>query len=285
MTKSPTHLALTALLLAGSTTACDAEAPGAAPIDYRAVGHVDLDAVKGAPWMKDALKDGKLEVDGQLGPCADVIQQTQALSFGANEDAFEVYLEGSFDAAQANACIDHLDAHVATRPPRGDHPKPEATLMAEGVLVVFGGDLTPSRDRLDGLLAADPSGGQALWIAANMKGKEQPIESVVAWADPSKGLSAHAELRFVDEAKAAETYGKATLGLTALSLSDEVGDLASAVSLGSSGKSLSADLSLSPKQMKTLVAKGKERHQAHARFHAGHPPHGESGVEIRFESE
>lgn len=291
MSTSRPFLALTALLLAGSA-GCDAEAPGGGgPIDYRAVGHVDIDAVKTAPWMKGALKDGKLEVHGELGACEDVVQKAKTVTFGAKEDAFEVYIGGSFGADEANACADFIDAKVAAEAGRLDgKPKPEATLLAEGVFVVFGGGLTPSRDRLEDLMDADPSSGQPMWVTANMTGKGKPVERFEAWADPTKGMKAHAEVVFADEAKASEIYGQAVLGLTAMRMSDEVGELASAVDLDSSGKSMTAEVSLSTAQMKTLVAKSQARHEAHADFHARHHGgkggHGKkgSGVEIRIET-
>ncbi len=289
-TTIPRPLMALSLLVAGSLVGCDAEAPAARSVDYRAVGHVQLSAVTRAPWIASAKKDDMLQLDAALGPCADLVRTADALTFGAKEDAFEVYVEGSFDSAAANACADHIDAEVAAgRVPRRDgRPKPEATLLADGLFVVFGGDLTPSRDRLDALSAASPSPGQPMWVTVDMRDKGHPVEHVEAWADPSKGLSAHAQVTFADEQKAAEIYGKATLGLTALTLSDEVGDLASAVDLSSSGKSMTAKVQLSAAQMKTLVAKGKARHEAHAKF--GHHPHGpghgdhEPGIRIEFKT-
>ena len=65
MTTPRPSAALCALLLATAAAGCDAEDP-AARVDYRAIGHVDIGALTSAPWMKDALKDGKLEVDGKL---------------------------------------------------------------------------------------------------------------------------------------------------------------------------------------------------------------------------
>lgn len=289
MTTTRTLTALTSLLLAGSLTGCDAEGPEAAALDYRAVGHVSLSTLMAAPWVADAMKDGQVKIDAKLGPCADLLRATDAITFGADEDAFEAYVEGSFDAATANACSDHIDATIASRAPRPDskRPKPETTLLADGVFVVFGGDLTPSGDRLAGLQTADPSGGQPMWITADMTGKGKPVDRVQAWANPAKGLKAHAEVVFAEEAKAAEVYGKATLGLAAMSLSDEVGELASAVDLDSSGATMTAEVSLSPAQMKTLAARGKARRQAHhaelrARVEAGES--GESGIQIHFGS-
>ncbi|MEX1362933.1 MAG: hypothetical protein AB1Z98_07395 [Nannocystaceae bacterium] len=275
MTNPRPLLSLTALLLAGSLAGCDAEAPGGA-VDYRAIGHADLTSLTSAPWLASSLKDGNLAIAGDdLGDCADVLQAARTVTFGASDDAFEVYVEGTFDAAAANACSDYLDAKVATGKARGDgHPKPEAVLLAEGVFVVFGGDLTPSRDRLESLLSNDPSKGQPLWITANTRGKDpkatRPVERVVAWANPSKGLRAHAEVVFADEAKATELYGKATLGLVAMSMSDEVGELASAVDLDSSGKTITAEIALSSTQMKGLVTKAKARPPGHD----GHEGHG-----------
>lgn len=156
-------------------------------------------------------------------------------------------------------------------------------LLADGVFVVFGGDLTPTRDRLEDLQAADPSPGEPLWVTANMTGKGRPVEQVKAWANPGKGLRVHAEVVFADEQKAAEIYGKANLGLAAMSMSDEVGELASAVSLSSSGAAMTADIQLTTEQMKTVVAKGKARHQAHW-AHARHAHEG-SGVHVEIDAD
>jgi hypothetical protein len=262
----------------------DAELVDADAVDARVVGHVDLHALTSAPWLADAMKDATLAIDAKLGPCADVLRATDSVTFGGTKDeAFEAYVVGSFDAAAANACEDHIDAEVARHAARLDgHPKPEAMLLADGVFVVFGGNLTPSRERLAGLRAADPSAGEPLWVTANMIGKGRPVEQVKAWANPAKGLRVHAQVVFADEQKATEIYGKANLGLAAMSMSDEVGELASAVDLSSSGKAITAKVELTDEQMKTVVAKGKARHQAHARAWHGHE---DSGVRVEIDAE
>lgn len=255
--------------------------------DHRGVGHVDIAALSSAPWAKEMLEDGALEVDGELGSCADVLRDASAITFGVQEQAFEVYLQGSFDAAEANACAELIDAKVAAAPEHLDgKPTPEATLLADDVFVVFGGDLGPSRDRLQALLDADPSSGQPLWVVADTSDTGKKVDHVALWADPSGGLEAHAALVFADEAEATELYGQAMLGLTALRLSDEVGELASAVSLSSSGAVITADLSLDTAQMETLVAKGKAHARARAEVRDHHGSHGEgSGLEIHIEAE
>jgi hypothetical protein len=296
----PSFLSLSALLLAGMAS-CDGESVDVDPIeadrvaaeaaddepaeadeltttpaDAHVVGHVSLDALLAAPWVADAMKDATLAMDAKLGACADVLRQADSVTFGAKKDeAFEAYLVGSFDAAAANACSDHIDAEVARHANRLErHPKPEAILLADGVFVVFGGTLTPSRDRLETLLAADPSAGQPMWVAASTAGQGGPVDHVKAWADPAKGLRVHAEVVFADEQKAAEVYGKANLGLAAMSMSDEVGELASAVSLSSKGKAMTAEIELTDEQMKTVVAKAEARH--HAR-------HGRDGASVSIE--
>lgn len=305
MKSSRPLLSLCALLLVGSVAGCDSEpsealealdarealeAPEAleadtAASDARVVGHVDLDALTSAPWIAGALENGKLAIDAKLGACADVLRQADSLTFGGKEGAFEAYVEGSFDAASANACTDHIDAEIERHAARLDgRPKPEAVLLADGVLVVFAGDLTPSRERLEGLLAADPSPGEPLWIAASGRGEGSPVERVKAWANPAKGLRVHAEVVFVDEQKAAEIYGKANLGLAAMSMSDEVGELASAVSLGSSGATMTATVALTEAQMKTLAAKAEAHHRARAQHHAW-PAHEDAGVRVEIDAE
>ncbi len=303
MTSSHPSIALSALLLAGALAGCDHESVDVDPIDAdrvaaepaddeafdadqvtaeavdaRVVGHVDLRALTSAPWLADAMKEATPLMDAKLGACADVLRQTHSVTFGGTKDvAFEAYVVGSFDATAANACGDHIDAEVARHSSRLEgRPKPEAMLLADGVLVVFGGNVTPSRDRLAGLRAADPSPGEPLWVTANMTGKGRPVEQVEAWANPAKGLRVHAEVVLADEQKAAEIYGKANLGLAAMSMSDEVGDLAAAVSLSSSGKAITAKVELTDEQMKTVVAKGQARHHAHAQAHAHawHDAHG-----------
>jgi len=317
MTSSRPFLSLSALLLAGAVAGCDAESPdvertdaarvGAEPtdaelaaelaadpvdaelddaelIDARVIGHVNLAVLTSAPWLADAMKDATLAMDAKLGPCADVLRQANSVTFGGTKDeAFEAYVEGSFDAAAANACGDHIDAEVARYTSRLEgRPKPEAMLLADGVFVVFGGNLTPSRDRLAGLRAADPSPGEPLWVTANMTGKGRPVEQVKAWANPAEGLRVRAEVVFADAQKAAEIYGKANLGLAAMSMSDEVGELASAVSLESSGKAMTATIQLSNEQMKTVVAKAEARHQAHARAWEAHEG---SGVRVEIDAD
>lgn len=297
----PTLLSFSALLVVGALASCDGESVDGDPIDADRVavepaddepadadqftaqpadahvaGHVDLRALLSAPWLADAMKDATPVIDAKLGACADVLRQTDSVTFGAKkEEAFEAYIVGSFDAAAANACGDHIDAEVARHSTRLDrHPKPEAVLLADGVLVVFGGNLTPSRDRLEGLLAADPSAGAPMWLSASMLGKGGPVDHVKAWANPATGLRVHAEVLFADEQKATEIYGKANLGLAAMSMSDEVGDLASAVTLRSNGRAMTAEVELTDEQMKTVVAKGKARH--HAR-------HGHDGASVSIE--
>lgn len=310
MTRSrPSLLPLSTLLIAGALAGCDtvpaesgdAERLAAEPADddeafddeafapdsltaqpgeARVVGHVDLKALTSAPWLADAMSDATLHMDARLGPCADVLRTAESVTFGGTKgEAFEAYVVGTFDAAAANACSDHIDAEVARHASAhlDEHPKPEATLLADGVLVVFGGKATPSRERLASLRAADPSAGQPLWLVATMAGQDHPLERVKAWASPAEGLRAHAEVVLADDQKAAEIYGKASLGLAAMSMSGELGELASAVSLRSSGRAITAELELSSDQMKTVVAKGKARH--HARAHAWHDHQGD-GVRV-----
>lgn len=295
MTTTRPLFALCALAVAGSLAGCDSdtpaaeffeaeaaepETPEAAPTrveaaltvrsDFSAVGHVDLATVTRAPSIQDAWSHTQVEFDAKLGPCAAVMNKTGAITFGAGPDAFEVYIEGSFEAAEANACTDFIDAEVTRRHTRLEgRPRPEATLLGDGMFVIFGGETTPSRERRADLLAADPSpGGEPMWLTGKVKGGGQPVDSITAWARPGEGFEAHVEALFNDEGKASEIYGKATLGLAAMSLSGEVGELASAVDLDSSGKTLSAELSLSAAQMKTLMARGKARHQARMKIRA-----------------
>lgn len=323
MTSSRPLLSLAALLLAGSVAGCDtessdlesrdaelsdvesaaAEAPAAESpavaslaarlVDHRVAGRVDVRAVLGAPWLAGALEEGELvadtkqELGRKFGACADVLWQADSITFGAKDEAFEVYVEGAFEAADANACSDHIDTELGRHAERLEgHPKPEAVLLAEGVFVVFGGELTPSRERLAGLQAADPSGGEPLWVLANLAGEGHPVEQVAAWANPAKGVRAHAEVVFTDAQKASEIYGKATLGLTALSLSGEVGELASAVELGSSGKTMTANVELTQDQIGALVTHAKAKHEAHFELHGGHGhEHGDSGVKIEISAD
>jgi len=313
MTRSrPSLLSLSALLLAGVLTGCDdqsiegdpidadriaAEAADEEPaepadvesltaesVDAHVVGHVNLRALTSAPWLSEAMKDATITMDAKLGACADVLQKAESVTFGAKkEEAFEAYVVGSFDAAAANACSDHIDAEVARFAARLDgRPKPEAVLLADGVFVVFGGDLTPSRDRLERLRAVDPSAGEPMWVAASMAGTGRPVEQVKAWANPAEGLRVHAEVQFADEQKASEIYGKANLGLAAMSMSDEVGDLASAVSLRASGKAITANVELSDEQMKTVVAKGQARRKA---WHERHGDHDGPGVRVEIDAD
>lgn len=265
MTTKRTALTLSLLALAAPLAACDAEAP--TDVDYRAIGHVDLGEVQKTPWIKKAMLDGKLDDNGELGPCGDVLRAAESITFGVGEDTFEAYIKGPIAANTANECSEFIDAKVAEETAKGrdhdDHPTPEATLVAEGVFAVFGGNLTPSTARLRHLEGSAPVSGKPAWFTASIDDKESPVSHVEAWANFDKGLDAHVEAKFKDPAKAAELYGQATLGLVALRASGEMSELASVVDLDSNGDTITAEVHATPKQMEAFQAMSEKRHGHH----------------------
>lgn len=278
-------LALTTL----GSTGCDGEAPPSAS-DFRAIAHVDIAAVTSSPWVKDAMGSGSLDLDADLGACADMVRAAESVTVGANDDGFEVYVIGKFDASKANACSDFIDKKVAEAKKKGKSMKmePEAVLLDKDLFVVHGGAVTPTDARLESLLDADPSPkGTSMWVVAqpDAKKSKEPVEYIRAWANVSKGFDAHAELQFKEESKATELYGKATLGLTALQLSGEAPELADAVKLGRAGDTLTADVHADTKTMKKLVAdkkKGGPRLKAAAELDEGE---GENSISISIGGE
>ncbi|MEM7156066.1 MAG: hypothetical protein AAF799_24650 [Myxococcota bacterium] len=278
MTTKRHALTLSLLVLAAPLSACDAETP--TDVDYRAIGHVDLAEVKKAPWMEKAMLDAKLDDKGELGACGDVLRQAESVTFGVGEDTFEAYIKGPIAANTANACSEFIDAKVAEETAKGDHddhPTPEATLVADGVFAVFGGNLTPSTARLRQLEGSAPVSGKPAWFTATIDEKDSPVSHVEAWANFDKGLDAHVEAQFKDPAKAAELYGQATLGLVALRASGEMGELASVVDLDSDGDTITAEVHATPKQMEAFKAMSEKR-----RGHHGHP-HARKGSSVQFQ--
>jgi len=260
-------LALTTL----GSTGCDGEAPPDAS-DFRAIGHIDISTVTASPWVKDAMGSGSLDLDADLGACAAMVRAAESVTVGANDDGFEVYVEGKFDTSKADACSDFIDGKVAEAKKKGKSMKmePEAVLLDKDLFVIHGGAVTPTDARLESLLAADPSpSGTSMWVIAqpDVKKSKQPVQYLRAWANLSKGFDAHAEVQFKDESKATELYGKATLGLAALQLSGEAPELTDGVKIDRAGDTLSADFHADTKTMKKLVAdkkKGGPRLKANA---------------------
>lgn len=256
MSTSRTAIALFALTAAAPLAACDAEVPE--ELDYQAVGHLDVVQLQKAAWIEQAITTAAIDSKSELGPCVDVLSGATAITFGAGEDTFEAYLRGTIDPTTANGCSDHLEA--ATQGEEGRQP--EAVMLADDLFVVFAGDFTPSEARLERMQASAPAAGKPAWLVTTVNEKDSPIKRLQAWATVNKGLDAHVDVQFNDGAKATEMYGQANLGLAAMRLSDDTGDLASMITLEQDGKKISADVRATPKQlekMKKLASEHKGR--------------------------
>ena len=245
-------------LAAPLATGCDSESTESA-MDYHAVGHVDIAAARSAPWVQSALGTHAIDLPAELGACASLVSAATSVTAGVGADAYEVYVSGSFDSDDADACADLIEKkaaeHRSKRKGSKPKPKPNAVLLDKDLFAIYGGALAPSRARMESLLASDPSpSGSPIWAVAQDHGtKHDPIAAVQAWADTSKGLTAHVDVQFDSEAQATELYGKAMLGLTAMQLSGEASELAKTVSLSSRGDTLTADLHAPPKLLHKLI--------------------------------
>lgn len=277
-------LAALATLTAALAGGCDADD---STLDYDAVAHVDLRAMKTSPWMIAAMGKGpvgpKIQIDGDLDPaCVEVLAQAEAMTVGTGGKKLELYVEGPRDSSVAQACIRSLK----------DLAKDEAvTLKAQwlddDLLAIAAGESplpTPSRARLESLRAADPSatgGKTAWWTAKNAAGKPG-VEYVESWADVGKGLDAHVSVQFDSEAAAAKTHAEVSLGLTALRLSGEMSDLVSAIAVEAGGDTVTADVHASESQMKKLVASSKAKAEAKSSSGAGAEPGTRGRLEIEI---
>lgn len=292
MTPIRSILALTATLTLGSV-ACD---PDSGPVagEFKVAGHVKLDEALGTSWIQAAIKADGGDLAKELKACADVLAQTKTVTFGAAENSFEVYLQGSIKEAAANACADLIDAEVGkksksskkAKPGKGSadkRPTPEAMMLGKNLFVVFGGNVTPSPARLQHLLGMDPSPkAQPLWVVATSDVKDGPVAGVQGWADFKDGLDAHVAIRFDGATKASEIYGQAQLGLVALRMSGELGDMASAVNLATKDDTLNIEISATPKQLQTLFEAGKARAKVK---HGKHGKHGSGSLHIEVKAQ
>lgn len=281
MTPTTQRLALTACLTALLPPGCDSDATSAS--EYRVVAHADLSALARAPFVTDAMKKDAFQIGGDLGPCEALVRSASAVTLGADEGAFEIYIEGKFTAKAAAACRDHVAAELRTKGTKADE-RFETTLVAEGLFAVHRGVAKPSRARMTALLGADPSPGkQALWMVAHDDDDKDEIEHIEAWASVAKGFDAHLTAHF-DSAKAAtELYGQAMLGLTALRLSGELGELAKAVSLSSGGDTITAELHASSDLVRKLMADASVRAKvdaSRAPEQRGDDDHGAFSIQI-----
>lgn len=256
MTTPTPSLALGLCLLGLVAAGCDSDT--SSPADYRIVAHADIGALKAAPWIADAMKGDKIDLSGDLGACAPLVLDATAVTLGVNEDAFEVYVEGKFTAKQATACADHVATTLVKKGAKADE-KVETAQLGDGLFAVYRGAFKPSRTRLKGLVAADPTpaGKQALWVVAHDDANKGEVEHVEAWATAGKGLDAHVEVHFDSAKAAAEIYGQAAMGLAALRLSDDMGDLAKAISVSSGGDTVTAEIHASNDLVRKLMAESR----------------------------
>lgn len=288
-------LASSLAVVASFSTGCDSDM-AASPMDYRTVAHLELGTMGSTPWIKTVIDTKSLDLDGDLGPCADLVHTAKAVTIGHGEAGFELYVQGKFDATKADACTDHIEKMVDKHEKKSGEPKPdpEGVVLAADLFAVYAGTMSPSRKRLKSLLASDPSpGGQSMWVVAqpDVKHGDNPVAYIQAWADTSKGLNAHAEVQMADETVATELYGKAMLGVTALQLSGEADEVAKGISLAHNGDTLTADFKAQPKILQKLFKDGaSKRAKAKGKGKGkGGPPHkrgdGEHSISFTFGSE
>jgi hypothetical protein len=250
----------TAAILAGG---CDAEDT---PLDYDAVGHIDVRAMRASQWVSAVIGKGaigpNIEISGDLDrACIEVLGQAEAVTVGTGQKKLEVYVQGPRDSKVAQTCIASLKQLA-----KDDAARLEARWIADDVLAIGAGpDTLPNTSgaRLESLRAFEPSatgGKTAWWVARNVAGKAG-IEYVEGWADVGKGFDAHVSVQFDSEAAASKTHGELSLGLTALRLSGEMSELISAVALEAGGDTVTADVHATETQMRKLVARSQSQSQ------------------------
>ena len=217
--------------------------------DYSAAGHIEIASVLATPWVKQAMATHDMELGAELDDCARVFEAAEAVTFGMKDEAFELYISGQLDIDAASACGDKID---------GDADEPSAAVVLDADLfVIYRGELEPSRARLNALLTLDPTPNkdQPIWLTGSALSfaDKTPVEGVQIWANPAQGLEAHVQVDFQDAQTATELFGQATLGLTALRMSNDVGELASAVDLKSSGQTMTADIHVTQAQIESVL--------------------------------
>lgn len=263
MTTPTSLLALGAALLPLVATGCDSDA--ASPANYRLVAHADVAALMASPLVADAMKKDKAELTAELGACGDLVSSATGVTVGANDDAFELYVAGKFTAKQAKACTDHIEAQIAKDGGAKDgggsaDEHVDTAQLGDGLFAVYRGPAKPSRSRLAALHAADPSPTrtkQPMWFVAHDDANKGEVEHVEGWASMSRGLDAHVEVHFDSATAAAEIYGQAALGLAAMRMSDEMGELAKAVKVTSGGDTVTAEFHASTDVLRKALADHK----------------------------
>ena len=254
-----------------ATNEADADAGSA---QFEAFGHVAVATVLATPWVEVAMKQHERQAPAEFEACARVFHGAEAITFGAHGESFEVYITGQLELDDASACGDMIDG--------SDEPV-SAVVLDEDLFAVYRGELEPSRERLQALSSHEPKAGagQPIWLTASalsMSGHHTPADAIELWVDLAQGVDAHAQVEFRDEGSATEIFGQATLGLSALRMSDDVAGLASAVSLAQSGKAMTVDIHASAEQMQTVaIEMASEAHADHGKHH------GRSGGEVHFE--
>lgn len=253
-----------ASVTAGLLVGCDAE-PGSA-FEYDTVARVDLDALRSSSWGKDMFEGDSVQisVDGSQD-CEALVANTDTVTLGTGADRVEIYVEGTFSAKAVGACVDALEADFAKKKTeKGETPHAlKSKMLGNGMfaIVVGPGPLpTPSRDRLDDLLDADPSpADEPIWFTARPDSATEELRYVEGWLNPAKGLDAHVGIEFADETVAAKTGAEATMFLTAMKFSDETSALARTVELDTSGNTINADVHASADTMKAFLQASSKR--------------------------
>ena len=256
-----------ASVTAGLLVGCDAE-PGSA-FEYDTVARVDLDAVRSSAWGKNLLEGDSVQisVDGSHD-CEALVADTDAVTLGTGRDRVEIYVEGSFASKAVDDCIDALEADFSKEKPKKGETRHafKSKTLGQGMFAIVVGPAplpTPSRDRLDDLLDADPSpADEPIWFTARPDKATEELRYVEGWLDPSKGLDAHVGVEFSDDAVAAKNGAEATMFLTAMRFSDEMSAFANAVDLDTSGNTVSADVHASADTMKALMKSSSKRSKA-----------------------
>jgi hypothetical protein len=278
---TPTSLpALGAALLTLAAAGCDSDT--ASPANYRLVAHADVAALLASPLVADAMKKDKVDLSAELGPCGDLVTSATAVTVGANEDAFELYVAGKFTAKQSKACIDHIEAELAKDKGASADERVDTLQLGDGLFAVYRGPAKPSRSRLAALHAADPSPARTkppMWFVAHDDANKGEVEHVEGWASMTRGVDAHVEIHFDSATAAAEVYGQAALGLAAMRMSDEMGELAKAVKVSSGGDTLTAEFHASNEVLRKVLADRKVA----GKLEAERGGQGKSGATVSIE--
>ncbi len=274
-------------------TAQPAETAGA----FDLVAHAELKALRASPaWSSSSSGLNVGGFQGDLTTCADLLAKADALTLGANEEGFELYVEGPMDPDQAEACAQTLREEVGQK---GDE-KVEALHLDERLLAITTPDVEPSPERLAMLVGQAPGGaaGRDLWIVGQNLDDDDGDDAeggavgLDGWMDVSDGLDAQFRVDFSDGDTARQTAGDVGTAMAAISLVPEAKELVKGVEVRAEDRALFAEVHLTAKQLEALEAlEGGDGEHGSVSIGIGAgsaPPEGSSGksglvVEIKAE--